>query len=430
MCNRSSVLSSNACLNVKCIKNPTSNTMMKIRLFAAVVCTGIIMLPAVGCSRTANTPEELSPKDAASEKIYAEARTNHNPAEAEAIQNIGQSRQNAITEAVKVCSPAIVGINVTEVREYNPFGGMFNDPFFRSFTDRFSQKQEVKSLGSGFLISSDGYILTNDHVAGSAKKIVVTMTNGEKFDAEIIGTDPTSDVALLKIKGSNFPYLKLFNSDDVIVGEWAIAFGNPFGLFDINARPTITVGVVSNTGVSFTQDNRVYRNMIQTDAAISSGNSGGPLVNSLGEVIGMNTVIYSTAQSGAGAGSIGIGFAVPINRVKKVVDILKRSSTIDRNFDPGFLVQDLDERIARSYGLETSEGIVITQVKRRSSADKAGLEPGDVILNVDGAPIHKSEDLQVIISDGVTGQTFNLTVLRGDEKLTKKMTLEKAQTGR
>lgn len=402
--------------------------IMNIAKFLAATAAAVLLLPNIGCSRTAdnNSPEDKNH----AEQLYAEAPAKHELSQISATQNIGESRKNAITEAVRICSPAIVGINVTEVQAYSPFGGFFDDPFFQQFAKKFSRQRLVQGLGSGYLISPDGYILTNDHVAGRAKKIVITLTSGEKYDAEIIGSDPTSDVTLLKIKGKNLPYLKLANSDDVIVGEWAIAFGNPFGLFDINSKPTVTVGVVSNTGVSFTQDNRVYRNMIQTDAAISSGNSGGPLVNSYGEVIGMNTVIYSTAQSGMGAGSIGIGFAVPINRVKKIVDELKKNGKIDRAFDPGILVQDIDERIARSYGLEKTEGVILTQVRRNTSAERAGLEPGDVILSIDGVLIHKSDDLQIIISDGVVGETFNIIILRGDEKFTKKMTLEKVQERR
>ncbi|HLP27152.1 MAG TPA: trypsin-like peptidase domain-containing protein, partial [Candidatus Didemnitutus sp.] len=232
-----------------------------------------------------------------SEPVYSNSQ--------QANEDLSGSRRNAITRAVRKSSPAIVGINVTETRtQYyrDPWDDYFGDPFFRNFYgDRprtYKRNYEVRSLGSGFLISADGYILTNDHVAGNASKIVVTMTDGTKHDARIIGTDPVSDVAVLKIEGRGFPFLTLSNSDDVEVGEWAIAFGNPFGLFDNNAKPTVTVGVVSNVGVSFTQpgeggEDRVYKNMIQTDAAISSGNSGGPLVNALGEVIGVNTVIYS-----------------------------------------------------------------------------------------------------------------------------------------
>ncbi|MBK9248428.1 MAG: trypsin-like peptidase domain-containing protein [Ignavibacteria bacterium] len=397
---------------------------MKFRRLAALLfLSQLSTIPLLSCTRTA--PEA---------PIYTEVKSQV-ATPRESMGDITSSRQNAITEAVKICSPAVVGISVTEVQQYSsdPFGGMFNDPFFEQFMRNFPRRmynQEVHGLGTGFLMSSDGFILTNDHVAGSAKKIVVSMTNGEKYDAEIIGTDKTADVALLKIKGKNFPYLKFTNSDDVIIGEWAIAFGNPFGLFDINAKPTITVGVVSNTGVSFPQEGRVYRNMIQTDAAISSGNSGGPLVNSNGEVIGMNTVIFSTSQNGRGAGSIGIGFSIPINRVKRIVDLLKNGGKIDREFTPGLLVQEIDERIARSYKLDKKEGVVVVQVSKNSSAEAAGIEPGDILLEVDGAKINRTDDLQVVISDGAVGQTLSVTLLRGDEKITKKMKLEKAEKGR
>ncbi|MBI3259351.1 MAG: trypsin-like peptidase domain-containing protein [Ignavibacteriae bacterium] len=400
---------------------------MKIRLLVAAIAL-LQTFPIFGCNR-------LSPKEPIAEKIdfrHPESRTILQP---DVNADITSSRQNAITEAVKKCSPAIVGISVTEVQQISddPFGGMFNDPFFQRFMQNVPRRmynQEIHGLGTGFLISQDGYILTNDHVAGSAKKIVVTMTSGEKYDAEIIGTDKVADVALLKIKGKNLPYLKFANSDDVIIGEWAIAFGNPFGLFDINAKPTVTVGVVSNTGVSFPQEGRVYRNMIQTDAAISSGNSGGPLVNSLGEVIGMNTVIFSTAQTGRGAGSIGIGFSIPINRVLRTVDFIKTGGKVDREFVPGLLVQEIDEQMARSYRLEKKEGVVVVQITRNSAAERAGIEPGDIILEVDGTKINRSDDLQVIISDGSVGETLTVTILRGDEKITKKMKLEKAEKGR
>jgi serine protease Do len=361
----------------------------------------------------------------------------------EALQNANQdvanSRRNAITRAVSVGSPAVVGINVVEVREYqvrDPFADFFNDPFFGMYFNQRSQqpqtyRQEVAGLGSGYLVSSDGYILTNDHVAGHASKIVVTMTNGEKYKARLVGTDRTSDVALLKIedesagKGTTFPYLKFSNSDDIIIGEWAIAFGNPFGLFDVNAKPTVTVGVVSNMGINMVQEGRVYRNMIQTDAAISSGNSGGPLLNSLGEVIAMNTIIYSTAQSGSGAGSIGIGFAIPINRVRKVMEQLKANGSIDRDFNVGLRVQQVDERIAKYLDLKKVQGVVVSEIAQNSPADRAGFEPGDIILEIDGQKIRRENDVQTVIYDGVTGQTLNFTIARGEKIMPKQLVLER-----
>jgi serine protease Do len=341
---------------------------------------------------------------------------------------ISNSRQTAITETVRIASPAIVGISVTEVRQvgYSPFGGFFGDPFFDQFFTR-SRNMEVRGAGSGFLISSDGYIVTNDHVAGNAKKIVITMTNGKRYDAKIIGSDPVSDVALLKIEGEDFPFLQFGNSEQTIIGEWAIAFGNPFGLFDNNAKPTVTVGVISNSGVSFTQENRVYKDMLQTDAAISSGNSGGPLLNARGEVIGVNTVIFSTANSNQGSGSIGIGFAVPINRVKSVLERLKDDGKIDRDFNTGMLVQQIDDRIARYFQLEKKEGVVVVEVRRGTPAEKAGIEPGDIILEVDGKKIDKNDDLELAIYDGIVGQTMTLLIDRGGETIKKKLYLERSK---
>ncbi len=346
--------------------------------------------------------------------------------------DVSLSRQNAITRSVRTCSPAIVGINVTETRqvEYqDPFG---MDPFFSQFFGQrqpYREQYTVKGLGSGFLISSDGYIVTNDHVAGNATKIVVTMTDGKEYPAKIIGTDRTADVALLKIEASGLPSLRLANSDDVVVGEWAIAFGNPFGLFDINAKPTVTVGVVSNMGVNFTQpdergEERVYRGMLQTDAAISSGNSGGPLVNSNGEVIGMNTVIYSTSQSSRGAGSIGIGFAIPINRVKRIIDRFKSDGVINRDFWTGMVVRSIDERVAKYYGLAVKTGVIVERVINDSPADAAGIEPGDVIVEVDGLRIHRDEDVNVAILDGEVGKSIALKVRRGEAEKSVTMILK------
>jgi len=236
-----------------------------------------------------------------------------------------------------------------------------------------------------------------------------------------------SDVALLKIEGEDFPFLQFGNSEQTIIGEWAIAFGNPFGLFDNNAKPTVTVGVISNSGVSFTQENRVYKDMLQTDAAISSGNSGGPLLNARGEVIGVNTVIFSTANSNQGSGSIGIGFAVPINRVKSVLERLKDDGKIDRDFNTGMLVQQIDDRIARYFQLEKKEGVVVVEVRRGTPAEKAGIEPGDIILEVDGKKIDKNDDLELAIYDGIVGQTMTLLIDRGGETMKKKLYLERSK---
>lgn len=365
------------------------------------------------------------------QKVYTDSKQNIAQNKVETTQapysnsdEVSNSRRNAITVAVDKCSPAIVGINVTETRQVVYQDPFFDDPFFRRFfgnRGRRVQEYQVQGLGSGYIISPDGYILTNHHVAGNASKIVVTMTNGEKYDAEIIGSDMVSDVALLKIKGNNLPYLKLGNSDNIIIGEWVIAFGNPFGLFEVNSKPTVTVGVISNDNIDMIHQDqpydRVYRDMIQTDAAISSGNSGGPLVNALGEVIGMNTVIYSTAQSQQGAGSIGIGFAIPINRVKTIVDMLKSGAKIDRNYWTGLQVRDMDENLANYIGTSRKEGVVVFGFQRNSPAEQAGFKLGDIILNVDGKKVIKSDDFNVVAEDGMTGQKLNVTVLRDNKEV-------------
>jgi serine protease Do len=335
-------------------------------------------------------------------------------------ESVTGGRRNAITRAVTSASPAVVGINVTELRQVRQWSPWGDDPFFRFFGDR-TITQQVQGLGSGFVISDDGYILTNDHVAGNAKEITVTTTNGKQYKAELVGTDLVSDIALLKIDGKNLPHVKLGNSDDVIVGEWVIAMGNPFGLFDINDKPTVTVGVVSNTGVKLqAQEGRVYRGMIQTDAAINSGNSGGPLINALGEVIGVNAVIYTPNQ-----GSIGLGFAIPINRVKSVVAELRKNGKIERNFWTGLEIQAVDRRIARYFGLDKVEGVIVSDVQKKSPADRSGFRVGDIILAANGERITDEASLLAVVNEARTGETLTLKVMREHKIIDLKLPLEK-----
>ncbi len=332
-------------------------------------------------------------------------------------RSINDSRDNAITKTVKDISSAVVGINVTEMREYqDPFG---NDPFFRQFFGDRSYKQEVHGLGSGFIISEDGYIITNDHVVGNANKVVISMTNGEHIDAEIIGKDPSSDIAVLKIDKGGLPYIKLGNSDEVIIGEWVIAFGNPFGLFEVNQKPTITVGVVSNTGMKLNSgENRFYRNMIQTDASINSGNSGGPLVNSLGELIGMNTLIYT--GNSYSTGNIGLGFAIPINKIKKIVDQIKKNGKINRNYNIGLRVQTVDQNIAQYFKLSDKvTGVIVVSVEKGSSSDKEGIKAEDIITSVNGEKIGSDADFWGIITDLNLGDKVKLKILRNGEEIEK-----------
>jgi len=342
---------------------------------------------------------------------------------------VSKSRRNAITRTVAMVSPAVVGVNVTEIQEYtyrDPFEDFFNDPFFSQFFGRRERaprkfRQEVKGVGSGFIISPDGYIVTNDHVAGRASRIVVTLTSGEKYNAKLVGKDPVSDIALLKIEGSDFPYVKLGNSDDVIIGEWVIAFGNPFGLFEISNEPTVTVGVVSATKMNISAEApRIYRGMIQTDAAINSGNSGGPLSNSLGEIIGMNTLIYTPNQ-----GNIGVGFAIPINKVKAVVAELKRKGKVDRDFWTGLRIQQVDESIAKAVKMSKPEGVIVSDVERGSPAAKAGLKVGDIILEINGEKITDEDSIIGLVNASKAGDVLRLKVLREKAVLNLDLRLEK-----
>jgi serine protease Do len=337
---------------------------------------------------------------------------------------ITNSRRNILTETVKAVSPAVVGINVIEIQQYrDPFDSFFEDPFFRQFFgDRGTRSREVKELGSGYIMSSDGYIVTNDHVAGHATEIKVTLTDGDTYDAELIGSDPVSDIALLKIDGRNLPYIEFGDSDNIIIGEWVIALGNPFGLFEINDQPTVTVGVVSATGMNLEPINdRYYMNMIQTDAAINGGNSGGPLVNSMGEIIGMNTLIFTAGTQG----NIGLGFAIPINKVKQIVDVLKANGKIDRDFEIGMRIQSIDESIAKYYDLKRTRGVIITKIYPGTPADKADLQVGDIILKIEDFQIINDNTIFGVFYEFRTGQEIDLHIVRDDKEINKTMTLER-----
>jgi serine protease Do len=343
-------------------------------------------------------------------------------------QEINSSRQNSITRAVKILSPAVVGINVTQVHEYrrtSPFST--RDPLLREFFPELFKdhryQQQISSLGSGFLISADGYILTNEHVVANATEIIITMTNGEKSEAKIVGTDPKSDVALLKVDMNSLQYAKMGNSNDVILGEWAIAVGNPFGLFEINNRATVTVGVISAMNRDFGEMNgRIYQDMIQTDASINHGNSGGPLCNALGEVIGMNRFIYSDR----GEGSIGIGFAIPINRISRLIDDLKTNRKIDRDFWIGIRVKNLDRVIARKMGYDGTDGVVVTYIDSRSPAEKAGMKLGDIIIKIGNTPIALDKHVTEAIyeEDLRVGDSLSFQVWRDGSIINLKLNLE------
>ncbi|MCL4547867.1 MAG: trypsin-like peptidase domain-containing protein [Bacteroidetes bacterium] len=338
-----------------------------------------------------------------------------------ANSEISDGRHNVITKTVAEVSPAVVGINVTQIQQYRDIFSM--DPFYRYWFGDRVYNQQIKSLGSGAIISPDGYIITNDHVAGNAVEVNVTLTDGREVSAKIIGTDPVSDICLLKIDGKDLPYIKLGSSDDLMPGEWVIALGNPFGLFNVNDKPTVTVGVISATGMNLGMANdRYYVNMIQTDAAINSGNSGGPLVNAIGELIGMNTLIY-TAQGSSG--NVGVGFAIPVNKIKKVLDELKKKGKVDRDFWTGLNILTVTDQLAKTYNLKTSRGVIITQIAKNSPAQKAGLKVEDIITAINDYKINDENTMIGILQEFRTGDEITITYLRDNKEMTAKLKLEK-----
>ncbi len=324
---------------------------------------------------------------------------------------ISNSRENIITTTVKNISSTIVGINVTETR-------YFRDPysfFFNRITER-----EIGGSGSGAIISKDGYILTNDHVAGNANKIVVTMTDGTEYEAKLVGTDKSSDIALLKIDANNLPYLRFGNSEDILIGEWAIALGNPFGLFELNDQPTVTVGVISALGMNLgVIKERYYINMIQADVSINSGNSGGPLVNGIGEMIGMNTIIWTE-----GAGSVGVGFAIPINTIKNIIKELKEHGKVNRDFWTGISIHSIDAGIAKYYNLKNTSGVIVTKVESNSPAAKSGIQVGDVILEINGSKINNEDTIVYLLHQARTDDTLKLKIQRNNKPFFVNLKLE------
>ncbi len=326
---------------------------------------------------------------------------------------ITDSRQNAITRAVERASKAVCGISVTQIREARR-GVYYDDPFFRFFFPDRMPRQAVKSLGSGFIVSPDGFIVTNEHVVHNAAEIVVVLPDGSTTEATLVGADYITDIALLKIEGKDYPYVKIGDSKDVIIGEWVIALGNPFGLFEINAKPTVTVGVVSAVDRDFgrQRNDRVYQDMIQTDAAINQGNSGGPLVNSLGEVIGVNTFIYTGSEYNTG--SIGLGFAIPSNRIKRVLSDLKEYGEVNRRWTTGLVVEEIPPMVARYFRLKSTQGVIVTDVSPGSPAARAGVEIGDIIIEVNGQRIRDETDIWRIIDDSDLrgGDILKLKIVR------------------
>ena len=285
----------------------------------------------------------------------------------------------------------------------------------------------MKSSGSGVVISPDGFVMTNHHVIENADKVTVTLSGGDEYEAEIIGSDETSDLALIKLSGSDFPYAELANSDDLLIGEWVIALGNPFELFSISNKPSASVGIISATNMDFgmQKSGKVLQDMIQTDAAINPGNSGGPLVNAMGQVIGINTFIFTDYEHFRG--SVGIGFAIPINSARRIAEELRMTGEIDRGYSTGLIVQSVTRSISRYLDIPFVKGVIIVEVNQGSPADMTGLEPGDVILSVNGEDVNKPSDIRTVIleNDLRSGDKVTLQIFRNGNYQKVKMRLGK-----
>lgn len=337
--------------------------------------------------------------------------------------NLAQSDYPDLTYAAEAAVDAVVYVEVTVTQQYQ-----MTDPFFRFFFgDEGPQTREQQGSGSGVIIRPDGYIVTNNHVVANATKVQVTLNNNKVYDAKVIGTDPATDVALIKIEAQGLPTLPFGDSDQLRLGEWVLAVGSPLGY---QLRSTITAGIVSAKGRSMAHDPRERNNggiqiesFIQTDAAVNPGNSGGALVNKTGELVGINTAIVS--QTGAYSG---YSFAVPVNIVKKVVEDLIDFGSVKRAV-LGIAMSDLSEGLAKNLKydsvddmlkklkLSSPEGVYIREVAKGSSADKAGMKEGDVIVAIDGTDVKSGSVVQVKVNTFHPGDKAKVKIIRdGKEK--------------
>jgi len=317
------------------------------------------------------------------------------------------SLEQASVRVAQVVNPAVVNVRTTQKVEesQSPLGDFFNDPFFRRFFGDMQPQQPREylrqALGSGVIVSSDGYILTNNHVVKDATEVRVKLLDNREFNAKIVGKDEKTDLALAKINAENLPYAIFGDSAQMKVGQWVMAIGNPFGL-----EGTVTVGVVSATGRHLGIN--PIESFIQTDASINQGNSGGPLVNLKGEVIGINTAIVASGQ--------GIGFAIPSNMAQSVFEQIRTSGKVMRGY-LGISMQPIDPEMAQAMDLNQTNGVLVANVYPGTPAEKANLKPGDAIIRVDNIPVKGPDDIQNRIGSAKPGDTVVLQVVRDGKML-------------
>jgi len=320
-----------------------------------------------------------------------------------------------IPQLFKEVSPAVVNISTTQLMKFNhpqmrnPFGRQDPfDEFFNNFFGRMPKEQKRRSLGSGFIVSPDGYILTNNHVVEKADEVTVTLLDKEQFKAKVVGTDPKIDIALIKIDAKKkLTYVSLGDSDKLDVGEWVVAIGNPFGL-----GHTVTAGIVGAKGRII--GSGPYDDFIQTDASINPGNSGGPLFDLKGEVVGINTAIIQGGQ--------GIGFATPIQLAKSVLDQLKEKGKVTRGW-LGVYIQPLTPDAAESLGISDRRGALVSDVTSGGPAEKAGIRSGDVIVGFDGKEIRDEHELPQVVALTKPGKTVDVRLIRGGKETSVPVTI-------
>jgi serine protease Do len=334
-------------------------------------------------------------------------------------ESIAALRQmgKAFASIAEKASPAVVGIKAekTVTQAYSQFQMPFGSPFGEDFFDFFRRgvpREEPKerkfqrtASGSGFIITADGYVLTNNHMVQDAEKVEVELNDDRKFTAKVVGTDSDSDVAVLKIDAKDLPYLELADSDALEVGEWVLAIGNPLGL-----SHSVTAGIVSATGRNDIGLNPI-ENFIQTDAAINFGNSGGPLINLDGKVVGINTAIVGAS------GNIGIGFAIPINMARNIYEQIRKTGTVERGF-LGVYLKDIGEGFAEALGLKGNKGVLVTNVEKDGPAGKAGVKPYDVVLELDGKAAESGAELRNRVAMLKPGTKVQMVIWRDGKKET------------
>ncbi|MBC3877990.1 Do family serine endopeptidase [Undibacterium sp. FT79W] len=327
--------------------------------------------------------------------------------------------QSSYRGAAQKAMPSVVNIYTSKEiqRARNP---LLNDPFLRRFFGEQSNQRTERqsSLGSGVIVSAEGYILTNNHVVESADEIDVALADGRTAAAKVVGTDPETDLAVIKINLPNIPAITLGQPDDTKVGDVVLAIGNPFGV-----GQTVTMGIISALGRNNLTDN-AFQNFIQTDAAINPGNSGGALVDINGNLLGINTAIYS--QSG---GSVGIGFATPVSTVKAVMEQIISQGQVVRGWI-GVEPQDITPELAESFGLKQKSGAIIAGVIRGGPADKAGMKPGDILVSIAGKPVRDTTEMLNLVAQLKPGNTAKITVVRNKQEPTLEVTVGKRPPSR